>query len=61
MNPDELLRAADIEREKNIKAKTLETWRRAGTGPAWFRLGRTVVYRRSVVDAWIAESERRAS
>lgn len=59
--PDELLRPADVEAEKGISAKTLEVWRRRGIGPAWFRLGpRRVVYRRSAVEAWIAEQERAA-
>jgi predicted DNA-binding transcriptional regulator AlpA len=37
---------------------TLRYWRHLGEGPAGFRLGRRVVYRRADVDRWIAEQQR---
>ena len=36
--------------------RTLETWRRNGTGPPFIRIGRRVVYRRSDIEAWLAEN-----
>ncbi len=36
---------------------TLRYWRHLGEGPAGFRLGRRVVYRRADVDRWISEQQ----
>ncbi len=36
-----------------IHEGTLRYWRHAGTGPASFKLGRRVMYRKADVDAWI--------
>ena len=36
---------------------TVRGWRYRKTGPTGFRLGRDIVYRRSVVDAWLGERE----
>lgn len=61
MTRDELLRPADIEREFGISVNTLSTWRHRGIGPKAFPCGpRRVAYRRSVVEAWIAEQENSA-
>ncbi len=38
---------------------TLRYWRHLGTGPAGFRLGRRVVYRRANLDHWICEQQER--
>jgi prophage regulatory protein len=41
---------------------TLRYWRHVGKGPQCFSMGgRKVFYRRSVLDAWIAEQEVRNS
>jgi hypothetical protein len=37
---------------------TLRYWRHLGIGPAGFRLGRRVMYRREDVDRWICERQR---
>jgi excisionase family DNA binding protein len=37
-----------------LSPRTLERHRLAGTGPAYMKLGRRVVYRRENVDAWAA-------
>lgn len=61
MTVDEFLRPSDVEAEFGISVDTLSTWRlrtRRGTpvGPQSQHLGpRRIVYRRSVVEAWIAE------
>lgn len=39
---------------------TVRGWRYRRVGPAGFRLGRDVVYRRATVDAWLAEREQQA-
>ncbi len=36
---------------------TLRYWRHLGEGPAGFRLGRRVVYRRGDVDRWVTEQQ----
>lgn len=59
---DELLRPVDFEAEYGVSTGTQKTWRKTGVGPKWFRLGaRRVVYRRSEIEAWIAESEKAAA
>lgn len=40
---------------------TVRGWRYRKVGPTGFRLGRSVVYRRAVVDSWLAERERSAA
>jgi excisionase family DNA binding protein len=34
---------------------TLRYWRHLGTGPASFRLGRRILYRRADVSAWVED------
>lgn len=59
---DEYLRPADVEANYAIAVGTLKSWRHDGYGPDWFRLGqRRIVYRRSVVEAWITEQEQRGT
>src|SRR3982751_3586797 len=36
---------------------TLRYWRHLGVGPAGFRLGRRVIYRRGDVDRWLSERQ----
>lgn len=37
-----------------LSPRTLEKWRTRGTGPAYSRIGRRVVYRRDDLDAFVA-------
>jgi excisionase family DNA binding protein len=37
---------------------TLRYWRHLGEGPAGFRLGRRVLYRRADVERWVTEQQR---
>jgi hypothetical protein len=50
------------EREAGAKLKkpprTLEGWRRFGTGPAFLKLGRNIFYRLSDIEAWLAAQRR---
>lgn len=41
-----------------VDPKTLETWRYAGGGPPWFKMGRTIRYRVAAVAGWIEAQER---
>ena len=43
--------AADLLR---APVATLRYWRHLGTGPAGFRVGRRVLYRRSDLEQWVA-------
>ncbi len=59
---DEFLRPRDIEAEYRICVSTLQTWRANGVGPAWQPVGpRRVAYRRSAVEAWLAEQSARVA
>lgn len=42
-----------------VSASALLRWRRVGVGPAWVRPAgtRRVVYRRTAIEAWLAEQE----
>jgi predicted DNA-binding transcriptional regulator AlpA len=53
----QLLTTRDVEREFRIPEGTLRYYRSSGIGPASFRLGGRVRYRRAEVLAWIAEQE----
>ncbi len=44
-----------------LRRQTLETWRLKGTGPAFLKLGRRVVYRREALERFMAERERRST
>lgn len=58
---DELLRPKDVAALIGIPEGTLKSWRRRGVGPRSFPIGpRAVAYRRSVVEAYIAEREAQA-
>lgn len=55
---DQLLRTEDLEQELRIPRETLRGWRRRGVGPKWQRIGpRLIGYRRSDLDAWLAEQD----
>lgn len=57
MSEDEFLTAADLERWIGTKAATWRYWAWMGTGPRSFKIGRRRVWRRTVVEAWLAEQE----
>jgi hypothetical protein len=54
---NELMTAADIEREYCIKANTLRDWRYLGKGPEYIKLGDGrrghVLYKRAVIEQWL--------
>lgn len=57
---DALWTVEDVETICRIPAETQYSWRHRGThlGALSFKIGGKVVYRRSVVRAWLAEQER---
>jgi excisionase family DNA binding protein len=57
MTADDLLTVDEIAAELRVPESTFRTWRSIGKGPKSFKLGRRVVYRRSDVEAWIAQQE----
>ena len=58
MTDDELLTVRELAAELKVSVRTLERWRRDGTGPAWMTVGRAVRYRRGDVDAWLRAQRR---
>lgn len=57
----ELLDSADLQRLTGIASSTWRFWATQGTGPASFKIGRRRVWRRSVIEAWLAEQETAAA
>jgi excisionase family DNA binding protein len=47
LTPDELSKSYKISK------RTLENWRRNGSGPPWIRIGRQIRYPRSGIKEWI--------
>ena len=57
--PDrEFLSTTELAEMLGVPVATCRWWRHNGTGPRGFRVGRAVRYRRSDIEAWIAERER---
>lgn len=54
----ELMTTKDVSDELGIPVGTLRYYRSTGCGPASFRLGGRVRYRRADVVAWVDEQER---
>lgn len=49
----DLIPADEFARAINVAEQTLATWRSAGEGPAYVKLGKTVFYRRADLKVWI--------
>jgi excisionase family DNA binding protein len=50
---DRLLTITDLSEMLGVPVDTLYGWRHRGEGPAGYRIGRHVRYRRAVVEAWL--------
>lgn len=50
-----LMRITEVAEMTGVPVATLRYWRHLGTGPESAKLGRAIVYRREVVEAWIDE------
>lgn len=53
-----LMSTTEVSAELGIPVGTLRYYRSSGCGPASFRLGGRIRYRRADVLAWVAEQER---
>lgn len=51
----------EVAERYEVSERTLEDWRRRGTGPRFFRAGRHPRYRDSALAAWDKDQERQAS
>lgn len=58
-NPDQLLTEQDAADLICQSVRTLQKWRVIGYGPCFFKIGRSVRYRRREILDWV-ESRRRA-
>ena len=50
---DRLLTITDLSEMLGVPVETLYGWRHRGEGPAGYRIGRHVRYRRAAVEAWL--------
>lgn len=55
---DGLLSTRDAARVLGLNPRTLENWRRVGTGPTYSKLGRAVRYSRGALQRYIEDNER---
>lgn len=53
----EVLATKQVADEYGLSEGTLRYWRHRDEGPASFRIGRRVLYRRSELESWISEQE----
>jgi excisionase family DNA binding protein len=58
---DDLLTTAEVSALLGIPTSTLRWYRSMNKGPACFRLGRSVRYRRTAIQEWIESSEARSN
>jgi excisionase family DNA binding protein len=57
---DRLLTITDLSEMLGVPVDTLYGWRHRGEGPAGYRIGRHVRYRRAAVEAWLdTQADRR--
>jgi excisionase family DNA binding protein len=52
---DKLMSLRDVSEMLGIPVHTLYRWRHNGDGPAGYRVGRHVRYRREAVEAWLEQ------
>jgi predicted DNA-binding transcriptional regulator AlpA len=57
MSEDGLLTVRDVSAMTSLAPSTLHTWRHRNIGPPSFKLGSRVVYRRTLVQAWLERAE----
>ncbi|RSM51037.1 hypothetical protein DMB66_42920 [Actinoplanes sp. ATCC 53533] len=58
-NAEEILTLDEVAQLLKVPVGTLRKWRTDGEGPKGFRAGEYIRYRRSAVEQFIAEQERR--
>lgn len=52
--PADYLTPTETAQKLRIAEKTLERWRSEKRGPAWLKVGRRILYPRTVVESWLA-------
>jgi prophage regulatory protein len=57
---EEILDSKELEQLTGTRASTWRYWASIGQGPASFKLGRRRVWKRSIIEAWLAEQEQSA-
>lgn len=57
-DPDEILTEHQVAKIVCQSVRTIQKWRVTGYGPAFFKIGRSVRYRRLEVWQWIEEKRR---
>ncbi|MBB1492004.1 helix-turn-helix domain-containing protein [Paracoccus sp. MC1854] len=57
MNSTNHLKPADVAALLGVSPRTLSRWHAQRVGPARCKLGRTVLYRRTAVEAWLESNE----
>jgi excisionase family DNA binding protein len=53
-----LLNEKEAARFLSMSYRTLQSWRSAGEGPSYLKLGRSIRYRRSDLLTWIEKNQR---
>jgi predicted site-specific integrase-resolvase len=53
---DSLMTESDVAQRLNLAIGTLQTWRSAGRGPSYVKLGRAVRYRQEDVARFVRDS-----
>jgi excisionase family DNA binding protein len=55
---EELLTEAEVAEYLRVSLATIRRHRDQGTGPPWFRIGRSIRYSRQALDEWRERQER---
>lgn len=56
-----LLTEEEVAAVAGVEVSAVQRWRSERRGPPWLKWGRTPLYRRQSLEAWLAEQERRTS
>ena len=56
--PSDLLTEREVSDLTGVKPGTLRQWRRRDQGPRYVKVGVAVMYRRRVIEKWLAERHR---
>jgi helix-turn-helix protein len=54
---DNYMTEADLAAELDKGVRTLQIWRARRTGPAWTKNGKTILYSREAILAWLKSQE----
>lgn len=57
MDANDYLNSEDLEQLTGTKASTWRYWASVGEGPPSFKLGRRRVWKRAVIEQWLAAQE----